>query len=129
MVDIDARAYTAVEGAYMAGACLGGETEDAYAAGTHLNSATQSQIDAILAAARQVARVRAMTRELLVLRGFFDGLHEKGFVDQDSEEDTYADLPDLLHPDDFSLASTEPESDSESESDSEWGLGGTSAQC
>ena len=61
--------------------------------------------------------------------GFFDRLHGRGLIDQDSEEDTYANLPDLIHPDDFSLASTEPESDSESESDSEWGSGGTSTQC
>ena len=130
VVDFDTRAYTAVEGAYMAGACLGGETEDAYAAGTHLSSATQSQIDAIFAAARQVARARAMRQEIIVLRnsGFFGRLCDGGLIDQDSEEDTYADLPDLIDPDDLSLASTEPESDSESESDSEWGLGGTSAQ-
>ena len=60
--------------------------------------------------------------------GFFGRLCDGGLIDQDSEEDTYADLPDLIDPDDLSLASTEPESDSESESDSEWGLGGTSAQ-
>ena len=131
VADTDVHAYATVEAAYVVGARSGGETKDAYAADARPDSATGSEVEAILAAARQLAWVRARTRELLVLRnrGFFDGLHEKGFVDQDSEEDTYANLPDLLHPDDFSLASTEPESDSESKSDSEWGLGGNSAQC
>ena len=42
---------------------------------------------------------------------------------QDYEDDPYANLPALLHPNDWSLSSTELESDFESKPDEEWGPG------